>query len=165
MKKVTKIIATLFVASLILTSCGGNSKEGEPQDKPNENVKKPDPNITYLKKYIPQLGDIGDLFGVESAGDPPVCSSFEDIDKWNKYVKTNDEKIMDGIDVGIFFLSTGDKIRITDFKESKWGKCIEFRVMNGENQGKLAWGRVSDFRLIKSKIKQDKEANERGEGC
>jgi len=50
MKKVTKIIATLFVASLILTSCGGNSKEGEPQDKPNENVKKPDPNITYSLK-------------------------------------------------------------------------------------------------------------------
>ena len=50
MKKVTKIIATLFVASLILTSCGGNSKEGEPQEKPNENVKKPDPKITYSLK-------------------------------------------------------------------------------------------------------------------
>ena len=50
MKKVMKIIATLFVASLILTSCGGNSQEGEPHDKPNENVKKPDPNITYSLK-------------------------------------------------------------------------------------------------------------------
>jgi predicted small secreted protein len=50
MKKVTKIIATLFVASLILTSCGGNSKEGEPQDKPHEHVKQPDPNITYSLK-------------------------------------------------------------------------------------------------------------------
>ncbi len=47
MKKVTKIIATLFVASLILTGCGGNSQEGEPQNKPNENIKKQDLNITY----------------------------------------------------------------------------------------------------------------------
>ncbi len=45
-----KIIASLFFASVILTSCGGNSQEGEPHDKPNENVKKPDPNITYSLK-------------------------------------------------------------------------------------------------------------------
>lgn len=50
MKKVMKIIASLFFASAILTSCGGNSQEGEPHDKPNENVKKPDPNITYSLK-------------------------------------------------------------------------------------------------------------------
>jgi hypothetical protein len=146
------ILITILISSFCIIS-----KQVECQTKQKSADKK------IVKKYIPQLGDIGDLFGGGPVGDPPVCSSFEDIDKWNKYAKTNDEKIIEGIDVGIFFLSTGDKIRITDFKESKWGKCIEFRVMNGENQGKLAWGRVSDFRLIKSKIKQDKEANERGE--
>ena len=50
MKKVTKIITTLVVASLILTSCGGNSKVDEPKDIQIEDVKKPDPNITYSLK-------------------------------------------------------------------------------------------------------------------
>jgi hypothetical protein len=50
MKKVTKILATLFVGLVLFTSCGGNSQESKTHDETNENVTKPDPNITYSLK-------------------------------------------------------------------------------------------------------------------
>ena len=38
-----------------------------------------------------------------------------------------------------------------------------YNALNGENKGKVAWGMASNFRLIKSKLEQDKEGYEQGE--
>ncbi len=53
MKNLMTILATIMLASVILTSCGGNSKEGEPQAGAKEEngiVAEPDPNKTYSLK-------------------------------------------------------------------------------------------------------------------
>ena len=153
-----RFLALILIFQICLFSCN--------------NTKKPEVLIDHKDSFVetgvnktdePQLGDIGDLFNGEPVGDPPVARTFYDIDKWNKAVATNDDFLAESADVSYFFLSNGDKIRITDFKETKWGKAIEFRVLNGTNKNKIAWGRLQDFRLIKSKIQQDKETYERGE--
>jgi hypothetical protein len=144
MKRGLIILGAVVFASTIFTSCGNQVQE----------------KATKNHQYVPNLGDIGDLFGGGDVGDPPNCSTFEDIEKWGKLIKTNDEEVIKGVNIQICFFREEYKIRIIDLKETKWIKAIQFRILNGENRGKVAWGLASHFRLTKSKMQQDKESYE-----
>jgi hypothetical protein len=164
MKKIISI-ARMAVIAYLLISCDNKHpiQENIANDEGNDYSQSNNNKVAKNQEYIPQLGDIGDLFGGGDVGDPPICSTFEDIEKWGQLIKTNDDEIIEGIDVGIYFLSTGDKIRIIELKDTKWVNAFQFRILNGENKGKVAWGMASNFRLIKSKLEQDKEGYEQGE--
>jgi hypothetical protein len=97
MKKIISI-ARMAVIAYLLISCDNKHpiQENIANDEGNDYSQSNNNKVAKNQEYIPQLGDIGDLFGGGDVGDPPICSTFEDIEKCQQRLSKHSlEKIED----------------------------------------------------------------------